>query len=157
MRFSSVVVVGLTALSLTACGGATRPPSFDASAVRAAFARAGITSYMLQSSGARSGNGFKEGYANLVLHLHPGCRLPTGYYSLPSSLLDRTALVFTRCRMDWVITFVFRSATEATEAAHANHPALSTRGLSSQVRGNVFAVYRPSAEAEADSALHELR
>jgi hypothetical protein len=148
-------------VGLTSCGGAA-PSSTDyrAAAIRTAFAQAGMTSYMTESSGTRSSNGFNEGSARIVFHLAPGCPMPNDYFStfLRRSLYTfnvaaSSALVFTHCRSDWVVTYLFKSAHAASNTARVRRESLTAAHLLFDLRGNVLMVYRAAAKREARSAL----
>jgi hypothetical protein len=158
-----IAFVALVASVLSACNGAgavAKP--YSAVLVKTAFARAGITSYLTQASGSRSGRGFHEGDATLTLSLAPHCPMPNDFFSasLSSSTLialeSRRTLIFTRCHRDWVAVVFFQTTAAAGNKLRATRGPLASSSITVQADRNILVLYRAAAASEAASALGKL-
>lgn len=142
---------------------AANPEPFRAAAVRAAFAQAGMASYMAQSSGSRTRPGAREGDATITSHLAPACPLPNGFFSatLASPALEalegvRPLLIFTGCHRDWVAVVFFRTAAGATGERRHQLRALARSHLAAESDRNLVVIHPPTSASEAAAALRNL-
>jgi len=159
----SVTFIALTALTLSACNAAGAPAKpYQAVDVKTAFARAGMTSYLTQSSGARSGRGFREGDATITSSLAPHCPMPNDFFlaSLSSpalvALTSRRTLIFTRCRRDWVAVVFFGTALAAGNKLTVIKGPLANSHVTVEADRNILVLYRGASASEATSALSKL-
>jgi hypothetical protein len=138
--------------------------SYGAPALIAAFAKAGMPSYAIQSVGASPST--LDAKAALRLHLARRCtNFPTSWAALAMSAMRTVPKVitadsrgrftiFSRCRGDWVAAFELTSAAKApgdSRALVAGAP-----GLRSTTRANIVVVFPPASESLARLALAAL-